>query len=1164
MVTCSLDINAYYNVTAGDIIEDLTILSVQKTAGVLLSRHAVSVEEDAAQSEGADAGGSKKRKALAAAQKQQREKDEEVLGVFISKGSLAASLDAEEELSTEVIEPERITKVYKVGGTIASVRVKGYNLVEGWAIGTNMADVVEGAIAHNSDVKVGQLVAVTVDQIKDFGLVVRLGGGKVMAICPTFHSADVVVDGNLRKKFKVGQSLNMRVWEVSPTGIIMTNKKAMVDMPETAVVSNYAGADTDIGKVVTGAVFKINPQGLHVRFFNKVRGLVPMSVLVAQGVLDPEEAYRAGQVLRTVVIGKLLPSSGAETDAKSMLYLGLNINKDVQAIVKLMDAVPAPSGTITHSNSISTAKTTTTESAGGDAAQVQFVSGAIYKVEEDAALVRLDDGKVAKLHKHHFHDLAATSDAVFGAADSDIKVGMRVENALVLSYAKGMPVITLKPLLLYAARSAAATADENKVSIPSKVADLTPGQVVAGFVVKVDTFGVIVRFRGQLSALAPRPNIADKFIPTPVGLFTTGDSVRCVVQRVDLATEKAIVSFKPSIVTPSAGEVNYLSTTLRENFLAATIAARSSKKLFPDWKKHAVGSVVKATVSSIESYGVVLTGEDNTTMLLAHHTSEETLAGLKVGKAVKARVLDIDFANSVLEVSLDSAFTKSADATATPGKKEKKTSTEAPLEVGSKHDAVVALAKSTHLVVLVNKKTIAYVMLADYHNPKPDADFQVGQKIAVRVQVAGGADTTSPHASMAVLTVHDEGGDHRARVARLQKESEESQQGGRNGSFVDKLRVGQLLPWVVSEVSAAEMKVSPEQSVDSPGVKITASVHLSGAIDVFQSFDNLHKVLKKANGIDRESVHTMHPFHGLKKGSKVWCHVLQVRRETSVKNKETVEEFKVYLSLSVSASLVSIAKMGLTPAAADSRVENKNEGYLPFHRMVQSHGKDELKCPSLHAVVVTKIEEVGCTVSLSPYLSARLNFVDVSSDPELIELFMRNCFVGLRLVVVVTSLSKEDTRIKKIQLSRSAIEALVNNAEEQFSVTNSHDKLETLSISEPEYEEGQVVNAMLNLRIARVPKPPAIALSLPGQKLGRVCVTEIWDRDEWMDLSDLQKQIAAYATGQSSDTLELPDGRAHGCIVQARVMSVHDGYVDLSLRPTRVVSLSFLLLLFLF
>ena len=97
-----------------------------------------------------------------------------------------------------------------------------------------------------------------------------------------------------------------------------------------------------------------------------------------------------------------------------------------------------------------------------------------------------------------------------------------------------------------------------------------------------------------------------------------------------------------------------------------------------------------------------------------------------------------------------------------------------------------------------------------------------------------------------------------------------------------------------------------------------------------------------------------------------------------------------------------------------------------------------------------------------------------------------------------------------------------------------------------------------------MPKPPAIALSLPGQKLGRVCVTEIWDRDEWMDLSDLQKQIAAYATGQSSDTLELPDGRAHGCIVQARVMSVHDGYVDLSLRPTRVVSLSFLLLLFLF
>jgi hypothetical protein len=248
-----------------------------------------------------------------------------------------------------------------------------------------------------------------------------------------------------------------------------------------------------------------------------------------------------------------------------------------------------------------------------------------------------------------------------------------------------------------------------------------------------------------------------------------------------------------------------------------------------------------------------------------------------------------------------------------------------------------------------------------------------------------------------------------------------------------------------------------------------------------------------------------------------------------------------------------MSKMGLTPAAADSRAEQgKSDGYLPFHRMVQAHGKDEIKCPSLLAVVLTKIEEVCCTVALSPYLTARLNFADVSTDAETVELFVRNCFVGMRLVVAVTQLTKEGSRIKNLRVSRAAIEGLISSADDVFDVTRSRDKLDGV-VTEPEYEEGQVVNAMLNLHNARVPKPPAIALSLPGQKLGRVCVTEIWDQGEWMDLSDLQQQIASHAAGKSKDVLSLPDGREHGTIVQARVMSVSDGYVELSLRPSRVV-----------
>lgn len=43
----------------------------------------------------------------------------------------------------QVIVPENISKVYKVGDKIATVRILGYSLVDGWALGTNIQKVVE-------------------------------------------------------------------------------------------------------------------------------------------------------------------------------------------------------------------------------------------------------------------------------------------------------------------------------------------------------------------------------------------------------------------------------------------------------------------------------------------------------------------------------------------------------------------------------------------------------------------------------------------------------------------------------------------------------------------------------------------------------------------------------------------------------------------------------------------------------------------------------------------------------------------------------------------------------------------------------------------------------------------------------------------------------------
>ena len=137
---------------------------------------------------------------------------EHLLPVLISKSSLAMSNDAEKDGSHEVITPE-IEKEYKEGSTIHRARMKGYSLIDGVVKATNLTDYVEGEVVHSSDLHVGQLLQVVVTSIKDFGLVVRISGGEVTAVCPTFHSADVVLEGStakLKKKFRVGQELAVR------------------------------------------------------------------------------------------------------------------------------------------------------------------------------------------------------------------------------------------------------------------------------------------------------------------------------------------------------------------------------------------------------------------------------------------------------------------------------------------------------------------------------------------------------------------------------------------------------------------------------------------------------------------------------------------------------------------------------------------------------------------------------------------------------------------------------------------------------------------------------------------------------------------------------------------------------------------------------------------
>ena len=152
-------------------------------------------------------------------------------------------------------------------------------------------------------------------------------------------------------------------------------------------------------------------------------------------------------------------------------------------------------------------KATSDSSSGSSSSAALFVSGVVNKVDPGTGLisVRLDDGRLAALHKHQLADFATTADVLFSSSATATSngngngtnggggyaVGTRVEGALVIAVSKRVVALSLKPLLLAAAGAAgdantnATTGGGMTMSCPSKVTELVPGQLVAGYIVKV-------------------------------------------------------------------------------------------------------------------------------------------------------------------------------------------------------------------------------------------------------------------------------------------------------------------------------------------------------------------------------------------------------------------------------------------------------------------------------------------------------------------------------------------------------------------------------------------------------------------------------------------------------------------------------------------------------
>lgn len=1082
-----------------------------------------------------------KKKISSDEKKKIREADEKALAVYIPVKSLA-TLSTGDMVEDTLIDPDSIGKAYRVGAvTTYPIKVIGYNLVEGRVVATNLPSVVNDKISHQTDIAVGQVLKCEVTEIRDFGLIVKIGRN-VSAVCPAFHCADTSIKESLRKKFKVGTQLKMRVWENDNGAIIMTNKKSIVELSDPVLHMN----EVAVGVAMTGIVTKISKEGMTVRYFNKIRGIIPMTVLNKQNVLNPVEEFAIGQVVRTVVVRKEMTSSTRKNKKEKStvvstetIYLALDIGNK-STILTLMDDVPIAKA----KQSVSKDKNYAIETNMATSSPTDhFVCGTIFKIEKDTMFIRAEDGRVGRLHKHQLFDFADTADSVFSASNNPFVIGYKVNCALILSKnEKDTLMITCKPLLMsIAARNAdkeglltereknyleqaeidLSENDTEPISIPKAVSDMSPGQIIAGYVMKVAATGVIVKFFDNLAAIAPRPNLMDKFVSTPVGLFNLGDSIRCAVQRVDLAGEKAIITLKSSIVTPSGGLNAYWNRYFRELFVAHKIATNGED--LPNWQKYAIGNSVKAILENTGENYSVLTSKDGSARF-----KSVTPIKAAVGEIVSVRVIDVLFVKTKSGDNIQNEVIFMVDLNE-KGKKDKQ-----EIFVDSVVSAKIIYIGKNYLVVRLGKK-VCHVMVADYHKPNPEMnEFKLNHDIKIKITkvpqdvneseepVAG----SFPHQNICHGVLFTDQNDRRAQLAKLEREGKEQ-----NGTdmemnpedsrqkFIESLRVGHLCQWVITEIKDREVLVQPVNA-KSLDMDMRAVIPLCFAVNRNECWDQIEDLKRKNfNSEDK------HPFHGMEIDQKIWCHVAQVRRNTVANAKDN---FLIYLSLASFSS--------------------EKDDFAAFRPMPQPHGKDNIKCPGVYTAVVVRTEDTCCTVAITPYISSKLSYLDISNDVETIKVFKDKCYVGLKVVIAVVHMSKENNNIKHITISRKAIEkAIPKKKSLSYEDANQKELLSEIVTSSEDLSEGDIVHGILNLKNS-IAKPPAFSVSLSNNKFGRLCATELLECDKWVDLSPYFLE--------NNSNLKLPNGMKHGDIISCLILQKGLKGIELSTRQSRMVCIS--------
>ncbi|KAM3865426.1 protein RRP5 homolog [Diretmus argenteus] len=466
--------------------------------------------------------------------------------------------------------------------------------------------MIEKPFYRYHDLQAGQVVEGRVSVLLNHGMMVHVSD-HIKGLVPRTHLSDILLK-NPEKKYTEGMKIKCRVLsvDVERKRLSLTRKKALV---ESTLPLFLSYTDARRGRVSHGYIVCIKDFGCIVRFYNNVKGLVPVNELSSEPVSTPEELFYVGQVVKAKVLQcdpekeRILLSFKAvtegDTEEPPQPHFDFEVGKKLEGKV-------------------------------------------LKKLVNGLEVAILPEEVRAVVPTMHLSDHMSNCPLLW----ETLQEGDTISNLICLSKNKQSITLSKKPIVKWALEVGMVAKD---------FSDITVGLQLIGWIKNIMSYGVFVEFPYGLVGLAPKSAMSDKFISDAMTAFQLGQTVVAKVTNLDEEKRRFLVTLKVSeVITPKGDAQTRLIRGLQERRTVADMLAMrdDSDLLRKQLAVLSVGQRLKLTVDNLVDDGASFKSDElaGATILATKHQ----VMGMNVtpGQKVNAVILHVDILSSHVHVSI--------------------------------------------------------------------------------------------------------------------------------------------------------------------------------------------------------------------------------------------------------------------------------------------------------------------------------------------------------------------------------------------------------------------------------------------------------------------------------------------------------------------------------